>query len=66
MMFIVREDDRKCALCKYWNGNANLEFVFGHKIKINDNVLGYCRKRQVQILAMYSCPNFDRKADYCN
>ncbi len=63
-MFVVAEDRQICALCKYWCGNGNLEFVFGNKIKIHqDSTPSLCRERQTRTLAMNSCRNFQRKAD---
>lgn len=63
-MMIFADDKKMCAVCKYWSGNANIEFIFGHKIKVHDhNAMGYCRESQVKILALRVCPKFERRAD---
>ncbi|MCH5189936.1 MAG: hypothetical protein J1F37_05170 [Oscillospiraceae bacterium] len=63
-MFKTYDSQKLCAVCQYWDGNANVEFVFGHKIQFDNLARGYCRERQVQTPAMQVCPKFQRRPGY--
>ena len=62
-MMMYSLDREICAFCKYWMGDARMEFCPNHRIKLDQTAKGMCRERNMQMPASRTCPKFEKRAD---
>lgn len=59
----IRKTDKKCALCKHWNGTIGSTTIVpmpgGMAFQIDHSEKQMCYKKAAQTLSTISCPKFE-------
>lgn len=58
----IRKNDRKCVLCKYWNGtigNTTIIPKMGGNFEYEHNEKQQCFKKCIQMPSWETCINFE-------
>lgn len=59
---ILRTTDKKCALCKHWNGaigSTTIKPMLGGNFQVEMTEKQVCYKRTNQALATFNCAKFE-------
>ncbi|MGN0606597.1 MAG: hypothetical protein ACI4JM_08755 [Oscillospiraceae bacterium] len=60
----LRKTDKKCALCKYWNGavgSTTIKPMLGGNFQIEMTEKQTCFQRTSQTTANFSCGRFEKR-----
>lgn len=58
---MLRKTDKKCALCKHWNGavgSTTIKPMLGGNYQVDASEKQTCYERTGQTTANFSCPKF--------
>lgn len=59
---MLRRTDKKCALCRYWNGtmgSTTIKPMLGGNFQAEMTEKQTCYQKTSQTTAMFSCPKFE-------
>lgn len=61
---MLRKTDRKCALCRYWNGTRGSDTIqpkLGGNFQVETTEKQTCWQRTSQTTANFSCAKFEQR-----